>query len=140
MQSVKATAQLAHTDKTAPSAATARTMPIVILRLGNASASPVGKASNVSDHVKFTLMARDAQRLAIVSITVAAIPQAANAIARQVGRAMLVRRNAMSGSSVKTVRSSAFASVRRHSLASPTPANADVEQNMAELKPSNTLA
>lgn len=140
MQSVKATAQLAHMDKTAPSAATARTMPIAILRPGNASANPAGKDLNVSDHVKFTLMARDAQRRAIVSITVAAIPQAANAIAPLVGRAMLARRNATSGSLVKTVRLNAFASDRRHSLASPTPANADVEQNTAELKPSNTLA
>lgn len=114
MQSVRATVQLAHTVKTAPSAATARTMPIAILRLVNASANPVGKGSNVSDHVKFTLMARDAQRLAIALIMVAAIQQAANAIAPQVGRAMLARRNAMSGSSVKIVRSNAFAKDRRH--------------------------
>lgn len=85
-------------------------------------------------------MARDAQRLAIALIMVAAIQQAANAIAPQVGRAMLARRNAMSGSSVKIVRLNAFAKDRKHSLASPTPASADVEQNMAGLKPSNTRA
>lgn len=139
-RSVRNIARLERTVKIAHKDANVRTKQSVILKAVNASANLAGLGSNASARVRFTLMAKDALRLATVSTTVDVTQHLENAIAAQVGQENHARRNATRGSSAKTVPSNAFVSNPRRSHVTPRTVDAFARLSIVMAKRLNTLA